>query len=1367
MELRLLLAAHHAHRPHLRPIATAPIATAPIAAAPTASLTPAKLAFNPQPAGGVFGSALNPAFSVYVEDQNGNLITADQSSVTLSDASGPAGATLSGTVSVQAVNGVATFNNVLVSAAGTYSLQATDGSLSPATSSGFTVTKATPTVTATDAGGSYNGSGLPATVTVSGSQNSPGPSLEGVTPTVTYYSGATASGTPLPTVPSRAGTYTALASFGGSADYNAASATVTFSIAPASLTVLAVGVNKVYDGTTAATVTLTDNHVPGDQVTDSYASASFADKNVGANKSVGVSGISISGPDAANYTLASTSATTTANITKRPLAISAVVQNKIFDGTTSAAVTLQDNRISGDQFTDSYTSATFANSGIGTSKLVSVTGISIAGLDAANYSFNTTATTTGNILPGSLNLSNLVSFTGGADGGAPIGGLVMDSAGNLYGTTSTGGTNGDGTFFEISNGLLTTLASFTGDNGATPKGALAIDASGNVYGTTYGGGAAGYGTVFKFSGGTLGTLASFTSSNGASPESGLIIDASGNLYGTTDGNGNGSVFEIVSGTSAISVLATFNGVDGSDPQGTLTIDHNGNLYGTTVFGGSNNGGALYEIAAGTGSITLLASLGNSDGSYPQSNVVLDSSGDLFGTTHGGGASGNGTVFEYTGGFVNTLFSFNISNGTGPQGLLVSDAAGDIYGTTAGGGSNRAGTVFMLPAGESSVITVATLAAATGSAPAAGLFMDPNGNFFATTQTGGAFGHGAVIRLTPPPNALATASAGAAITLIQNPDHLHVDWSSNNASGNVAIGDPNGLTLSSAAAQSTIFLNYANGDPLPDRLTLNGTFTITNLQGANPLAGTVLDVNRSTVFISYVSLDPIAEIAGYLAAGYDNGRWDGSATASTGVITSIAVASDPTHATGIGYADAADGSGIDATPNTIELKYTLNGDTNLDGSVNNADLNNLLAHYQGPATWDQGDSTYNGSVDVFDLNNLLSNFNRSVSTQTGGTIVNAPPPPPPPPSSGGWSGPIVITQGGTYTGNWQSLNPNTPAVTIATSQPVVIVNSKIQSMSALVSTSVSGANITITNTNGWALNPNVAGQSPGRFLDAENFVNVDLEHNTMTGTAGIELGFYQGNGTPSQTIKVLYNKATNIDGRWSNGASGFDTGPDQNDYVQFCQLNACQQMSGVEIGWNQVINQPGQSRVEDNISIFQSCGTPSSPILIHDNYIQGAYPASPASDASYTGGGIMVSDGYTHSAATDTGWVQAYNNVVIGTSNYGIAVSSGHNDSVFNNVVVSSGLLSDGTKVAADNVGIYVWNAPSDPYFGSDQEWGNTVGWMGASGRNDEWLPNVTPSPNQPSDTFLPGATITLATEQGYYSLWAQRISSGGLTIGAS
>jgi hypothetical protein len=361
----------------------------------------------------------------------------------------------------------------------------------------------------------------------------------------------------------------------------------------------------------------------------------------------------------------------------------------------------------------------------------------------------------------------------------------------------------------------------------------------------------------------------------------------------------------------------------------------------------------------------------------------------------------------------------------------------------------------------------------------------------------------------------------------------------------------------------------------------------------------------------------------------------------------------------------------------------------------------------------------------------------------------------PPPSIAWSGPIVITQGGTYSDNWQSLDPRTPAVTIATSQPVIIDHANIESRSALIATSVSGADITITNTSGWALRP-AAGQSPGRFLNAQNFVNVDIEHDAMDGTSGIELSQYQGDGSSSQTVRVLYNDALNLDGRQASGGA-VD--------VQFCQLDACVGLSGAQISWNRVVNIAGMSRVEDNISIFQSSGTGSSPIQIHDNLIRGAYPAQAVS-ANYSGGGIMVSDGHTDSAGTDTGFVEAFNNVVIGTTNYGIAVSSGHEDAVFNNIVVSSGRLPDGTRLPAANVGIYVWNSGNDPFFGNDQEYGNTIGWMRGNARNDQFLPDVTASPGQTPDTLLPGV-ISWQTEHGYEKLWGQRLVQAGVSVGPS
>ena len=183
-------------------------------------------------------------------------------------------------------------------------------------------------------------------------------------------------------------------------------ATAAANITPLSLTVTATGVNKVYDGTTTATVTLADNRIAGDVFTDADSSASFADKNVSNGKAVTVAGIAITGPDAGNYSLASTAATTTANVTPRSLTVSATGINKVYDGTTAATVTLADNRIAGDVFTDADASASFADKNVGSAKAVTVAGITIAGADAGNYSLaSTTATTTANITPLSLTVS--------------------------------------------------------------------------------------------------------------------------------------------------------------------------------------------------------------------------------------------------------------------------------------------------------------------------------------------------------------------------------------------------------------------------------------------------------------------------------------------------------------------------------------------------------------------------------------------------------------------------------------------------------------------------------------------------------------------------------------------------------------------------------------------------------------------------------------------------------------------------------------------------------------------------------------------------------------------------------------------------
>jgi subtilase family serine protease len=224
--------------------------------------------------------------------------------------------------------------------------------------------------------------------------------------------------------------------------------------------------------------------------------------------------------------------------------------------------------------------------------------------------------------------------------------------------------------------------------------------------------------------------------------------------------------------------------------------------------------------------------------------------------------------------------------------------------------------------------------------------------------------------------LVTGTPGNNITLTLDTNHLYVDWNNGVTSGQVAVVDLSGLTINGSGGSDTITLNYANGNPLPNLLKLNGTFTLTGLQGTNPLAGSAIDLNQSKLFINYSSGPSLlSAVQQYIANGYNGGAWNGQATASTGVIRSSSAAANP--GTAIGYADSADGTGVNTTPDTVELKYTLAGDTNLNGTVDIFDLNNLLPHFNGAGVWTSGDFNYSGSVDIFDLNALLPNFNKSL------------------------------------------------------------------------------------------------------------------------------------------------------------------------------------------------------------------------------------------------------------------------------------------------------------------------------------------------------------------------------------------------------
>ena len=299
----------------------------------------------------------------------------------------------------------------------------------------------------------------------------------------------------------------------------------------------------------------------------------------------------------------------------------------------------------------------------------------------------------------------LHSFTGGSDGGYPYPGLIEDPAGDLYGTTFSGGSTGSGTVFKLTkSGKETVLHDFKGPEGCQPIASLLRDSDGNFYGTTNACGSYTWGTVFKMNKtGEVTALHSFSGPDGASPYwSSVVMDAKGNLYGTTNQGGPynwGAVFKL-NKSGKITVLHTFAGgtQDGCYPTGTPTLDTHGDLYGMAECG-ANNAGVIWRVS-GKGTETIVHNFagGSSDGKYPgaDASMILDAEGNLYGLTAGGGAYDYGVVYEMNmKGELTVLHSFTGPRGAGPLGDVLRDAKGVLYGTTNAGGLNDYGTVWRL------------------------------------------------------------------------------------------------------------------------------------------------------------------------------------------------------------------------------------------------------------------------------------------------------------------------------------------------------------------------------------------------------------------------------------------------------------------------------------------------------------------------------------------------------------------------------------------------------------------------------------------------------------------------------------------------
>ena len=305
-------------------------------------------------------------------------------------------------------------------------------------------------------------------------------------------------------------------------------------------------------------------------------------------------------------------------------------------------------------------------------------------------------------------LSVLHSF-GRADGANPyLSKMVRDKAGNLYGTTIAGGANDIGTVFKVTpTGVETVLHSFASDgkDGYRPYTGLAIDGAGNLYGTTYSGGASNYGTVFKVTpSGTETVVYSFKGgTDGCNPYGNSVVLRNGFLYGATAGCGAhavGTVFKLTK-TGTETVLHSFanDGVDGFTPYAGLVFDKLGNLYGTTYVGGVNGYGTVFKITpSGTETVLHSFAFDGTDGFNPYAGLVLDKLGNFYGTTVLGGVNNLGTAFKLTpAGTLSVLHSFanDGTDGFYPFAGLVLGKKGILYGATYEGGSLGYGTVFKI------------------------------------------------------------------------------------------------------------------------------------------------------------------------------------------------------------------------------------------------------------------------------------------------------------------------------------------------------------------------------------------------------------------------------------------------------------------------------------------------------------------------------------------------------------------------------------------------------------------------------------------------------------------------------------------------
>jgi len=355
------------------------------------------------------------------------------------------------------------------------------------------------------------------------------------------------------------------------------------------------------------------------------------------------------------------------------------------------------------------------------------------------------------------------------------------------------------------------------------------------------------------------------------------------------------------------------------------------------------------------------------------------------------------------------------------------------------------------------------------------------------------------------------------------------------------------------------------------------------------------------------------------------------------------------------------------------------------------------------------------------------------------------------------GPLVITDAnygtGTFTGHWVSTDPTAPAVSIRTSKPVTLKDCIVSGPGNLIEADTTDVNLTVESCAGTGVVPATAGKQLGCFVFGQSFSQLSVEHCAMQNLSYGVYVSWGGSPTPPSSIKVLYNFGLNMNGQFSNGDGGFQTGSARK-FSHFIQIAMLTNAPNIELGWNIVVEQPDRSSVDDNINIYESSGTPASPILIHDNFIYGGYLYAPTAPG-YTGGGIITDQGTSYTRIVD--------NQVLNNANYGVSLNYGAgNNAATGNHVVSTGCFpgqgpdggwygdtfGNGAEGATMTGNLSGWNRQrldgGPPVMRSDY-------WSTEGGVNESVSPVTSP--------------VTVADEGAEGAAWLRKVADAGVALG--